>query len=191
MENEEVSQDTTSVSTGTDVPVTQPVKVEIPEQVVSEVAETVEAGEAGSLPEQTEEQVVGEEKQEAVTQVEVPIETQPEPEKLVTPEPVTSVPNVDQPIHQPAEPIVNISKNKSLIIELLAKARAKIQLKKRLKLEKIMGLFAKKNKITNDQVEKLLHVSDSTATRYLDELEKENKITQNGKTGKGVVYTKN
>ena len=30
-----------------------------------------------------------------------------------------------------------------------------------------------KNKITNDEVEKLLHVSDATATRYLSALEKE------------------
>jgi predicted HTH transcriptional regulator len=33
-------------------------------------------------------------------------------------------------------------------------------------------------------------VSDATATRYLEILEKENKIKQTGKTGKGVTYTK-
>jgi len=47
-----------------------------------------------------------------------------------------------------------------------------------------------KNKITNDEVEKLLHVSDATATRYLSALEKENKIKQVGKTGTGVAYSK-
>ena len=47
-----------------------------------------------------------------------------------------------------------------------------------------------KTKITNDEVEKLLHVSDATATRYLSALEKENKIKQVGKTGHGVVYSK-
>ena len=41
-----------------------------------------------------------------------------------------------------------------------------------------------------DQVGELLHVSDATATRYLEILEKENKIKQVGKTGKGVSYTK-
>jgi len=45
-------------------------------------------------------------------------------------------------------------------------------------------------KITNDEVEKFLHVSDATATRYLSQLEKERKIKQNGKTGRGVSYSK-
>ena len=53
-----------------------------------------------------------------------------------------------------------------------------------------MNMFEKKQKITNDEIEKLLHVSDSTATRYLNTLEKENKIKQNGKTGKSVFYSK-
>ena len=47
-----------------------------------------------------------------------------------------------------------------------------------------------KNKITNDEVEKLLHVSDATATRYLCALKKEKKNKQVGKTGHGVVYQK-
>lgn len=37
-------------------------------------------------------------------------------------------------------------------------------------------------------MEKLLHVSDATATRYLDELEKEGKIKQVGTTGKHTRY---
>lgn len=40
------------------------------------------------------------------------------------------------------------------------------------------------------EVEKLLRISDATATRYLDILEKEGKIRQEGKTGKYVVYVK-
>ena len=39
-----------------------------------------------------------------------------------------------------------------------------------------MVLLSKKSKITNDEVEKFLHVSDATATRYLSILEKEEKI---------------
>ena len=53
-----------------------------------------------------------------------------------------------------------------------------------------MTLFLKKSKITNDEIEKFLHVSDATATRYLSQLEKEGKIKQNGKTGKRVFYSK-
>lgn len=69
-------------------------------------------------------------------------------------------------------------------------ARATIGLRKEKKLAKILTLFAKQTEITNNQVEKLLHVSDATATRYLNELEKRGKLTQHGKTGHAVTYTK-
>ncbi len=49
---------------------------------------------------------------------------------------------------------------------------------------------SKGNKITNNNVEKLVGVSDTTAERYLDELEKEGKIQQVGKTGRSVYYEK-
>jgi predicted HTH transcriptional regulator len=74
--------------------------------------------------------------------------------------------------------------------DLLNRARVAIQDRKRKKRDKIMQALNTKNKITNDEVEKLLHVSDATATRYLSALEKENKIKQVGKTGQGVVYSK-
>ena len=74
--------------------------------------------------------------------------------------------------------------------DLLVKARATIQDRKHKKLDKILEFLNTKGKITNDEVEKLLHVSDATATRYLSALEKEGKIQQVGKTGTGVVYTK-
>src|SRR3989344_2784348 len=48
----------------------------------------------------------------------------------------------------------------------------------------------KQSKITNDEVEKFLHVSDATATRYLSILEKEGRIKQNGKTGHMVSYSR-
>jgi|SRR3989338_3778163 len=74
--------------------------------------------------------------------------------------------------------------------DLLVKARATIQDRKHKKLEKILEALNTKGKITNDEVEKLLHVSDATATRYLSALEKEGKIQQVGKTGKAVEYTR-
>ena len=69
-------------------------------------------------------------------------------------------------------------------------AQATIQLRIQKKLLKVMELFAKQTEITNDEVEKLLHVSDATATRYLAELEKRGKIRQVGTTGRGVKYVK-
>lgn len=74
--------------------------------------------------------------------------------------------------------------------ELLTKARNMIQFRKRKKLDRVMTLFLKKSKITNDEVREFLHISDATAERYLNALEKENKIKQVGKTGKGVSYSK-
>lgn len=42
--------------------------------------------------------------------------------------------------------------------------------------------------ITNRDVERLLGVSDVTATRYLEELEREGKLAQVGKAGRFVSY---
>lgn len=46
------------------------------------------------------------------------------------------------------------------------------------------------NEINNEDVRKLLNVSDTTACRYLDELEKENLIKQVGTDGPKVYYKK-
>src|SRR3989344_5232159 len=74
--------------------------------------------------------------------------------------------------------------------ELLIMARNAIQFRKRKKLDRVMSLFLQQSKITNDEVEKFLHVSDATAKRYLSILEKEGKIKQNGKTGHMVSYSR-
>jgi len=66
----------------------------------------------------------------------------------------------------------------------------KVNIRRRKKLDRVMSLFLKQSKITNDEVEKFLHVSDATVTRYLSILEKEGKIKQNGKTGHMVSYSR-
>lgn len=80
--------------------------------------------------------------------------------------------------------------NKNKVLELLNKAKLAIQSRKRKKLDKVITLFYKNSKITNDEVEKFLHVSDATAERYLNILEKEGKVKQTGKTGHSVFYIK-
>ncbi len=60
-------------------------------------------------------------------------------------------------------------------------------------LEKILAAFDKSPSsqgMTNDDIQKLIGVSDATVTRYMDELEKEGKVRQVGATGKYVYYTK-
>ena len=78
------------------------------------------------------------------------------------------------------------------------KGHAKTQERKQKKLDRIMAMFEEKKQdgstsspqVTNNDVEKLLHVSDATATRYLSILVKEGRVRRVGKTGAGVVYTK-
>ena len=107
------------------------------------------------------------------------------------PLPATSEPLPEQkPASQPSAPVSVVAPIVNLGRDVLSKARATIQSRKKSKLEKIMTELEKKGKVTNDEVEKLLHVSDATATRYLSALEKEGKIKQVGKTGIGVVYEK-
>ncbi|MCH7878599.1 MAG: type IV toxin-antitoxin system AbiEi family antitoxin domain-containing protein, partial [candidate division Zixibacteria bacterium] len=49
-------------------------------------------------------------------------------------------------------------------------------------------LFGETIEIGNDDVERMLGVSDATATNYLQELEDEGKIEQIGERGRYVVY---
>lgn len=108
-----------------------------------------------------------------------------EPLVSVSAKPLEAAP----PTAIPTAPVV-AQPSRNFINELLAKARIAIQGRKRKKLDRIMALFEKRASITNDEVEKFLHISDATATRYLNILEQEGKIKQSGKTGKFVSYTK-
>ena len=56
-------------------------------------------------------------------------------------------------------------------------------------LQKIKDFMQSKSKITNDDVQSLLGVSDATAERYLNELEKQGFLHQEGQD-KGVFYEK-
>ena len=125
-------------------------------------------------------------------------ESIPEPisESVEAPKPQTAQTPVNEPLEEPetsrkeqAKP-VSVNSKSSLARQLLISARNAIQFRKRKKLDHVMSLFLQQSKITNDEVEKFLHVSDATATRYLSQLEKENKIKQSGKTGKSVFYSK-
>ncbi len=109
-------------------------------------------------------------------------ESEPVSEPVQASEPSTAQIPVNEPLQPESRP--------SLARQLLITARNAIQFRKRKKLDKIMALFLQQSKITNDEVEKFLHVSDATATRYLSILENEGKIKQNGKTGHMVSYSR-
>jgi predicted HTH transcriptional regulator len=55
--------------------------------------------------------------------------------------------------------------------------------------QKILEFVQTNGKIQNNDVEKLTRVSNATAERYLNELEKEGKLIQHGSIGQGVFYS--
>ena len=74
-------------------------------------------------------------------------------------------------------------KTESLTRAWQARIEKKEENKKRI-LEKIQEA----GKITNDEAQKLLDIADSTATNYLEELEKGGKIEQVGGAQKDTFY---
>jgi len=117
------------------------------------------------------------------------------PEPLQTSETRTAQIPVNEPLTSEPEPLkpkpeIFSQPKISLAREFLNKARNAIQFRKRKKLDRVMTLFLKQSKITNNEVKDFLYVSDATAERYLNTLEKENKIKQVGKTGHAVSYSR-
>lgn len=101
-------------------------------------------------------------------------ENQVSVESPVVPAPAPLTPQAPQPqsLAQQDE--------RGFIRSLLIKAQAKIQFNKQKKLEKIIQLAQKKQTITNDDVQKLLRVSDATSTRYLVKLVQQGHLARVG-----------
>ena len=95
-------------------------------------------------------------------------------EPVVPSAPTPQTPQAPQP-QSPAQ-----QDQTGFIRALLAKAQAKIQSNKQKKLDKII-LFAQKKKIlANEDIQKLLHVSSATATRYLVKLVQQGRLARVG-----------
>ena len=171
-----------------------PVQVPTPEPTPPEPAQEAPAAVEMSVPAPT----------EATTPETAPsAQSSGEPTQTAQPETQTAQMGRSEPLPTPSEPLPNQQPASQPSAptqvtapiahrgrDVLTKAPATIQDRKHKKLEKILEAMSAKGKITNDEVEKLLHVSDATATRYLSALEKEGKIQQVGKTGKAVAYTR-
>ncbi|MBT4731349.1 hypothetical protein HOB87_05220 [Candidatus Woesearchaeota archaeon] len=149
-------------------------KIEIPTETVPENEKKIEA-EPEIEPETKKETKA----QPSAQEITPPIAETPKKEVGTTPTPQT----------QTIEKIV-YKTDPNFIQKLLNKARAKIQERKRKKLDKIMTLFNTNPQITNQDIQKLLRTSRVSAFRYLNILEQENRIKQVGNTGKSVFYTK-
>jgi hypothetical protein len=93
----------------------------------------------------------------------------------------TPQPEIPQPAPAP-QPLPPTNPTATITIkDRLYAALEKVQFRKRAKLEKIIVLAKAKRSIKNDDVEKLLKVSDATASRYLRQLVQEGKLRRSGK----------
>jgi predicted HTH transcriptional regulator len=55
-------------------------------------------------------------------------------------------------------------------------------------VKKVLDYFSGRERVSNNDIENLLGISDATAERYLQELEKQGRIKQVGEAGKYVYY---
>ena len=172
-------------------PVSVPPKEEVIESapVVEEVSESVATAE--NIPAENLE--VEEISQAQNQKVEgIPQAENLSPVEIQEVEPVKPIQTQEIPL-QPEIKIVEkiiYKTNPNFIQKLLIKARAKIQERKKKKLDKIMKLFETKTELSNSDIQKLLRTTKRSATRYLDILEKEQKIIQVGNAGRSVKYVR-
>jgi|GEM_PF-1044863 predicted HTH transcriptional regulator len=64
----------------------------------------------------------------------------------------------------------------------------RMRAKKEIAKGKILTALRAKGALKNEDITKLTDISSATVVRYMDELEAEGKVIQEGKTGRGVVY---
>ena len=64
----------------------------------------------------------------------------------------------------------------------------KLRARKQEYKDKMLDLAEEKGKISNKDIKNALGISESSATRYAEELEGEGKLKQLGKTGRSVFY---
>jgi len=213
-EQKEVSAEVETVEIVDEKPVIEQV-VEIPktEEVVVEEkpisiepkqeTETIVESEAVELPkveevksEQIEKPVLDNvEKVEPIQPTEQPEVEQTQTESMpvvpkVQPAPPQTPPKPEVRIETKTVEKIVYKTDPNIVKNLLIKAKATIQARKRKKLDKVMTLFETKSQIANKDVQELLFMKARTAVNYLDQLEKEQKIIQVGNTGKGVLYIK-
>jgi len=70
------------------------------------------------------------------------------------------------------------------------KIKQKAKEEKNLAKEKILEMLNKKEKLENHEVVNILGVSRDSVINYFDELEREGKVKQVGKSGRNVFYSK-
>ena len=105
---------------------------------------------------------------------------QPESESALTPEPAPSAPQAETAPPAPKPDPIPVTNETVGFARLLARANEVLFGRKRRKLDRIVDLAVKQGQIRNNDVEKLLRVSDATATRYLTQLVHEGRLKHEG-----------
>jgi uncharacterized membrane protein len=171
-------------------PVAETKEAEPAVEVVEEPAVETVSGEvkiAREAPSEASAEAPGAEEERAQVPVVEPFSVQNEP---IPPPPISAEPT---PEPSPPPPPFDVAQGKpagEVLRQMLVRARAAFQERKRKKLDRILALLEEKNVITGGDVQKHLRVPKPTATRYLNQLEKEGKIIQVGVRGRGVRYVR-
>lgn len=82
-----------------------------------------------------------------------------------------------------------------LLLSRPAREKMKVLFMTKLKSEKekrkkeILEILKEKKKVSNKELRKKLGVSKRSVVRYMDELEKQGKVAQVGKTGRNAYYS--
>ena len=165
----------------------EPVEGEIttPVGVTKTVVEEATAETEKEKPKISEGPVIAPEKEEKEVVREVKVEDSPKESAPAPPEPEPAPPR-PSPIPTPIQPtsVPTESFKTKFITKLrsnLVTAREKRLETRDRHLEKIMNLALKTQRVTNNNVEKLLGVSDRSATRYLKILTKQGRLIRFGK----------
>ena len=142
----------------------------IPEPVVGDLIEP----EVSSEPERSELVEGQQESAPNVAATTPPVEADPaSPIEEVAPPPPASTSSAEVAV--PPATTIFISPK-----QFLARALESLRIRKQKKLAKVVEYAKQKGSIKNDDVEKLLRVSDATATRYLSQLVKEGRLKRVG-----------
>lgn len=96
---------------------------------------------------------------------------------IVPPVPAAQEPAPPPPVPVIAPPVVSPSNPKQ---SAGARMREVVQAKKRARLDRVVALAVQKRVVTNNDVERLLKVSDATATNYLRELVTSGRLRRTG-----------
>ncbi|MDR3643092.1 MAG: hypothetical protein P4L74_05725 [Candidatus Doudnabacteria bacterium] len=187
-ENPIIAPDSATAAPPVDAVVLQPPTnpIQLPAESLPAAGEPAQTGPVDISPAADNLPVINNQEPQPLETVTAPVEN-PAPVPVITAPPLPNPPPVaapaagQTPIALPPQAAdqkftVNFGKWK----EHLAQALAKKQQVKQEKLLKILALAQKENKITNQQVKKLLRCTGLTAWRYLKLLEKQNLIKRTG-----------